>query len=299
MTHPPRPFIIEGVLPAHVVALLVGAPGVGKSSAALGWLAQIQAGEPIFGHSSRPTPIVWVSLDRSEDEYYSHLDALGFPRDTFRFFDQTVKSTSIRTIAVACGTRWPGSLIFIDGFARLVPDGRLSDYGIVADFLVETAELARKYNVTFIGCVHTAKAREGQGYSDPRSQVCGSTAWAAFSNLTIVIERKDAKDPSNPVRIVNILTRAEAGDFQLLFQKDPASRGGGFIVYENPGDKDLLEFWLSGVEFDRTVSRKEFLSYASSQTVAERTAERWLEQRISDGQLERVGRGLYRRLRVS
>ena len=295
----PRKFIIEGVLPAHVVALLVGPPGVGKSSAALGWLSDISQGLPVFAKPTVATHIVVVSCDRSEDEYYSHLDALKIPREQFSFFDQSQSPTTIPIVVKACASRWPGSLIFIEGFALLVPDVNLKDYGVVARFLLDGAALARQYGVTILGCVHAPKEKDGQGYADPRSQIAGSMAWSAFSNLTVVIQKKDTKDPQDPVRLVHVLTRASAGDFTLVYQKDPDSPGGAFIPYENIVEKELLDFFLLEFDFEQNIARKEFLDYASTQNISVRAAERWLEQQANTGRLERVKRGVYRRLRLA
>lgn len=304
MSDSPRPrrvreWIIEGILPTRVVGLLAGPPGVGKSSGMLPWLADIQAGREVFGRPTHPVPIVVVSCDRSEEEYFSHLEALGLAYDQFFFFDQTMQRTSLELIVKACAKKWPGCLIFIEGFAMLVPGVNLKDYGVVAEFLLSGADLARRNNVTIIGCVHTPKEKDGQGYGDPRSQISGSVAWTGFSNVSFVVQRKDPRDPQNRIRLVHVLTRAEAGDFTLPFEKDPLSPGGRLKPFEDKGDKELMDFCLDACSFDNIFPTKHFMEYGQKQSIGEYYIERWITSAVKDGRLEKVTHGRYRRIRVS
>jgi len=294
-----RSWVIDNVFPEEVVGLLVGSPGVGKSSAGIKWLAEIKSGLPVFGHQSHPRPIVYVSCDRSEAEYTSHLEALGYSPDIFHFYDQTSNKTSIDVVIRACSRKFPHCLIFIDGMARLVPDCKLSDYGVVSDFLVETGRLCREFHVTVLGCIHASKQKDGQSYSDPRDISCGSTAWSGFSNLNIVIQRKNPSDPSDPLRIIHLLTRSRLGDVMLTYQKDPSSAGGSLIPYDDPVEADLLGLHLMDLPYDQPFPKKEMVEFAKSQSITERRVERWLERMIGDGMVEKVSRGVYRRIRPS
>lgn len=294
-----REWIIDQVLPAHVVGLLVGPAGVSKTTAAIQWLAEIRAGRDVFGHASRPTEILWVSCDRSQTEHEAHCYALGIDPGTFWFHDQMNSMTSIERVVSACAANYPrAKLIFIDGFARLLPDGKINDYSTVASFLCECAKWCQVHRVTILGCLHAGKSREGAGYSDPRDQVCGSTAWAGFSNLMIVMQKANPKDPEDPIRIVHVLTRAGSGDFSLKLQKsrDP-EEGGRLSPYEDSAEEDLLSIvsmWISS-QPSRLIPKQEIVRYAldSINGMSERTIERWLTKEVESGRILRPIKGKY------
>jgi hypothetical protein len=296
-SRPPREWIIESVLPRRVVSLLAGSPGVGKTSLIIPTLADIQSGKTVFGHLTTPTQVVFVSCDRSEEEHFSHMEALGFPLDLFPFFDQTTNRTSLDLVTGKVSSHFPNSLIFIDGFAMLSPDGDLKDYASVANFLVEAGNLCRRHNITILGSVHSPKSREGQGYADPRARVGGSVAWSAYSNLMIVVDKKSPDDPSDQFRSVSVMTRGSAGDFVLSYQKDPSSPGGALIPYDDPAVNQLLDLHLSEIPFERQFPTKEFVDFGKSMEIGPKEVEKWLARQLKDGMIARTSRGVYLRMK--
>ena len=297
----PREWIIDQVLPRRVVALLVGPPGVSKTTAAIQWLASIRAGEDVFGHKTTPTEIVFVSCDRSQEEHEQHVHALEYDPSIFHFHDQVDIRTSIERVVRGCAAQYPrASLLFIDGFARLLPNGKPNDYNEVSDFLCQCGALARQFNKTIIGCLHAGKVREGQGYLDPRDTTCGSTAWAGFSNLMIVMQKSDPKNPADLIRDVHVLTRAGSGDFSIKLQKDP-SRGGRLSPWEEVVDDVAIlniTWWLAKQDMDRLISTKEFIRIGTEFKISKRAMERWLPQQVEAGVLHWVRQGVYQRVRM-
>lgn len=301
--YPAREWIIDQILPRRVVGLLVGPPGVSKTTWAVQELSKLPLGQDILGHRVERTEVVFVSCDRSQEEHDSHCRALGVDPSTFHFHDQVISKTSIERIISGVKYAYPNaSLIFIDGFARLVPDGKLNDYATVSDFLCQCMELAQKHNITILGCLHAGKAREGATYSDPRDQVCGSTAWAGYSNLMIVMQKANPKDSEDPVRIVHVLTRAGSGDFMFKLTKDKDPDGGGRLIpYEDPVENEflgILTYWINSQDLDRQIPKREIIGYGRDTcSLSERTVERWLTRQVSDGLLLRPGKGKYQRAR--
>ena len=299
LARPAREWIIDQVLPKRVVALLVGPAGVSKTTAALQWLTEINAGRDVFGHRSYQTEIAFVSCDRSEAEHEAHCHALGIDPGIFHFHDQMNFMTSIERVVRTCAGRYPrAKLIFIDGFARLLPDGKINDYATVATFLCECAKWCQEFNVTVLGCLHAGKSRDGAGYSDPRDQVCGSTAWAGFSNLMIVMQKANPKDPEDPLRLVHVLTRAGSGDFSFKMTKsrDP-EEGGRLTPFEDVVEEDLLSIvsmWINSQGI-RLIPKREIVRYARDTItdMSERTVERWLTREVEAGRVLRPEKGKY------
>ncbi len=298
----PREWVIDKLLPLRVVSLLVGPPGVSKTSLAIQELSHLPSGGLFLGYPTRPTEVVFVSCDRSREEHDSHCHALGVDPSVFHFHDQVNSQTTILRVVNAVKYAYPRArLIFIDGFARLVPEGKLSDYTVVANFLCECLELAQQHNITIMGCLHAGKAREGATYADPRDQVCGSVAWAGYSNLMIVMQKNNPKDTSDPVRLVHILTRSGRGDITLKFTKDPDPEGGGGLIpLEDVVEEDLLSIvamWLRSQSPDRLIPKREIVQYARDTItgMSERSIERWLQEQIEPGGLlVRPEKGKYR-----
>ena len=289
-----RSYIIESVMPTREVHLLAGAPGAGKTTHALDILSLVQLGEPVYGYPTHPTGVVWVSCDRSEDSHIERLESLSIPAETFPFHAQRDSPTTIERVVIACASKYPQrKLIFIDGFGSLVPEGKLCDYANVARFLATAGALCQKYDRTILGCVHSSKQKDGQGYSDPRSQVLGSVAWAGFCDLMLVVARKNSQDPADGARIVYVCTRASAGDFSAEYQLGEAGR---LVPSVDKEGISCLDFWLSAdVPVGKTFNTKDFLERAAYFTIKQRTAERWLDSQVESERVIRLQRGLYKR----
>jgi len=297
-----RRWIIDEVLPHRVIALLVGPTGSSKSSWMAPTLVSIKKGESIFGRRVEPTSSVWISCDRSKEEYESHMSALGIPPGEFPFHDQTApgSETTVEFVIKRCSEAYPNNpLLFIDGFARLIPGGKISDYSVVADFLCSAGAAARKYNRTVIGCLHAGKERDGSGYANPRDQVCGSTAWVGFSNLTLVLQRDKPKEPEDPIRKLHVLARGAHGDKTYRYRK---LESGILIPEDDPVEDDMatmITAWLEKQPFDQPIPTAQFIEIGKNEaSISRATVERWIKKSVENLLIERVSKGIYRRVQV-
>lgn len=291
-------WIVDRLMPEREVHLLAGAAGAGKTTLAMQILSAIQSGTDVFGYRTHPTKVVIVSNDRSVASHSRMIDGMSVPADRFQFFSQRNRFADIETIVKNCAMSYPGCrLIFIDGFATLVPNGKLSDYNEVANFLRRCGRLCEDYNMTILGSVHATKTKEGERFPNPRQRVLGSVAWAGFSDLILVVDPAKPDDPNDPFRIVSVLPR-NAGEFNLRFRRE----NGLLIPVDEAIEADLLsllDFWLLGQSFDREFPTREVLQEAKKHTIPERSAERWLEKACDGGRVARVRKGLYKPLRLS
>jgi len=298
----PRPlhdrWIIDRLMPEREVHLLAGPAGVGKTTLSMQILSDIQDGLPVFGRRTFPTPVVLVSCDRSFASHERMIADMGVPAQKFKFFSQRNSPTTIFEIVTQCARNFPACrLIFIDGFATLVPNAKLSDYGEVSSFLRLCGRLCEQFNVTILGSLHATKTKEGESYTNPRQRVLGSVAWSGFADLIITIDAEKPSETENQIRLVNVLPRNSA-EFALKYQRENEK----LVLYTDPGELDLLSMldaWLRSQSFDREFPTREVLQEAERNQVPRRSAERWLERVCDGGLVARVRKGVYKPLRVS
>jgi hypothetical protein len=296
--------IIDKVMPSLEVHLFGGPPGIGKTQLMLQILPAIERGEMVFGHKARPTKCIFVSCDRGERAHLRRLDNLGIthwfpenpPPGVFPFYSGLTTNDNVgytlESIVKGCAVGFPDrELLFIDGFGSLCTESK--DYNDVGKFLRLATQLCVRYNVTIIGSVHSPKAKEGQTYTNPREQILGSQAWGGFSDLLIGMQPADPKDPMNPRRLVHICCRAAAGDFTLKMILQ-----NGRLVPDEAVERDLvtiLASWLNSQGFERQIPTKEILEYGvKTCTLHPRFIERWIEEQVESGVLDRVMKGRYR-----
>lgn len=216
-------YVIDELFPIHEIHLIAGASGSGKTT----WLAQTiekwQNGEPIFGFASYPKPFIYLSLDRSVDGCERAFDRVGVDYGKWKVMVPEGAERKMRLIDVLrqlCDKHPDTRVFFIEGFASQVRDGKVSDYKIVAEFLTELQEFCVTKDITIIGVAHTAKTKEGEGYTDLRQKVLGSVAWAGYSEGIVFIQQTKAKDPESPFRDITLLPRNAAPKvIQMQFQE--------------------------------------------------------------------------------
>jgi len=186
------------------------------------------------------------------------------------------------------GTR----VLFIEALARLLPSGRVNDYRPVADFLCDMTNLCQKGGLTIIGTVHATKARARDLIFNPRERVLGSVAWGAFSETVIFIDPVEPTQVTNAERRVLMLPR-NAPNTEHEFAFDPQGR---LVPAKHKRGSVVLNGCLAEMGVGGEITRRAILDWAEASGVSPRTAEYWIASCVQGGQLEKVGRGLYRRL---
>jgi hypothetical protein len=184
-------------------------------------------------------------------------------------------------------------VLFIEAFGLLMPERNSNDYNGVANLLTQTTRTCQARNITIIGTVHATKSRARDLIFNPRERILGSVAWGGFCETVIFIEPVEPTNVSNVARRVLILPR-NAQNIEL----DLAFDDRGRLVPACVNDaRNKLDLSLVGFEIGAEISKKQILQWAGRSGASTRTAEYWLTERVDDGVLEKVARGVYRKIK--
>jgi RecA/RadA recombinase len=293
-----RKYLIDKVLPSEEVHLIAGPSGGGKTTWLLQMIADWQARKPILGYSSNPVPFVYVACDRSEATMLETLERVGCPDIPLV---SLVDGLGARTLEVAIEKarviNSTAEMLFLDGFATLLPSGDHNNYSSVSNFLIRSTRLCKANGLTMEGVMHTAKVKEKEQYLNSRQRIHGSAAWAAFAETIIVIEPVCPEDPANQERSLYLLPR-NAPEAKFSFILDSRGR---FV--EHNIDQEVafakLDFMLSKLPPGSPFSTAQAHEWADKQEVGRSTAERWVKATIEAGKIERTTRGNYKKLFTS
>lgn len=287
-------FIIDDILPTRELHLIGGPSGSGKTT----WVFQIllpaiQIGAEVFGRASRPTSICYIACDRSDASLRRTLKRLKMGNEIPAFsitHDKMIRS--LNAVITEARKRVPNvKLLIIDALAMLVPEGRINDYKITADFLTDASSLCEHHDITIIGLLHSPKTREGEEYANPRQRIMGTVAWGGFADTVIMIE--PCKENGSE-RMVTLCSR-NCGDEEHFYR---FSEEGLLETIHAPDDQtaDILDLQLLPlIKADKTYRRTEFMELIGQLGIKCSLAslKRWIEGKLKTGQFEKVGYGLY------
>lgn len=215
-------FILEDVFPTHEISLIAGASGAGKTT----WLMQMidawKKGEKVCGLESYPRPFIYISLDRSAKSCKHVFERTKVDSDDWDIItlDKSDSLITMPQIVEAIAKQRPDvKVLFIEGFATRVPQGKLGDYSTVANYLLELRGMCEKHGITIVGVVHRAKTKEGEEYKDMREKVLGSVGWGAYAEGLVYIEQIGNGGADSPLRDLWFLPRnSKNRKFKMVFE---------------------------------------------------------------------------------
>jgi len=286
--------VIPDLMPANELHLIGGASGSGKTTLAFQLMQIMHVGGEWLGKMIEPQKSIYIACDRSKDCTKRTMTRVGMPFDMVPMYGMadSPSFTDIVAFMIKAMAEHPDTkIIWIDGLASKVPGGKLNDYDTISRWLLSLTHFAKKRNVTLIGLVHASKVKEGEKFKDIRQRILGSAAWASYAETIIVIEAGDPEDPADDKRVVLICVRNGKGVKQT-YQFD----AGGRLVECESAAEQVQQFMLDSrmPESGSVFSTKDAIEWAKEGNQSDATAERWLRARVSDGTLEKVGRGQYR-----
>ena len=300
---PPLIYAVEGLVPEGL-SLLVGAPKVGKSWAALDLGLAVASGRPALGG---------VAVDKGDVLYLALEDGPRRLRDRLRMRLQGAPAPERLQFATQAPAINEGlhdvlddwyaevstpRLVVLDVFAKIKPpsDGRRSAYAEDYGALAPLQQWATENRVAVVVVHHTRKAKD----DDYLAAVSGTHGLAGAADAVLVLSR--TRTSTNAVLSVtgrDIIEREVSLNFDGaagLWQVAGGSLGSAAVdahanrVTDGVGDR-MAEVITCVVQAEGDVSAVEV---GSTVGISADHAGRYLRRAAEAGRIERAGRGLYR-----
>lgn len=236
----------HGWLASGKFHLLAGAPGTGKTTLAMEFVARFTVGGPGFHlwPDKAATPgghvVIWTGEDGIEDTIIPRLIAAGanlsyvhvihgtiehgrtrefdFQKDLPRLTDELEKNDRI-------------GLIVIDSIVQAVA-GDSNKNSDVRKALAPLIELAERHNCAIVGVTHINKNSKGK---DPLDRVTGSLAYGAAARIVLfTIKIQTDLQDSAPQRCVLVRAKSNIGkdDGGFEYQITPVQFQHGFQTFQ-------------------------------------------------------------------
>jgi hypothetical protein len=247
-----------------------------------------QNGRDFFGHKSYPRPYIYLSGDRSLAGVERTFRRIGYNPKDFSLIAPRGGDRKLPLLTLLKKLKKDNpsvEVFFIEGFGSKVPKGKLNDYDVVANWLLDLQEFCESEQVTLIGIVHSAKTKEGESYQDPRQRALGSVAWAAYTETMIYIEQTKPDHPEDSTRQIMFLERNSKPEvYKMEFSHD------GYLIpmTSSKGNKktflDYLDARTLGDEFSLAdIKDKTHLSDSSARAEVNKAVKSGLIERTTHG----------------
>lgn len=287
-----RRYLIDKILPARQVHLIGGPSGIGKTRWIIHLIKDWLKGNQVLGFNSNPDRLMYFATDRNEESLEDTLAPFDINGD-FKWKSLLNTKQSIEEIIKA----HLGIRVFIfDPIMLFVPGYRYVDYGCVATFLRHLTSLCVEYDVTILGIVHTTKAKEGEGFSNPRERLLGSAAWGAYAETLFILGSDNFENPDiAQIRYVHVLPR-NAKEFRLFWKfsdegtPEPAS---------NPASiEDSYRAFIDAIPDEIIINRTGLLQISNRLGISQSTMYRIIKQALTQVDLIQVKPGFYKKVTI-
>lgn len=273
------------IWPKRRLNMICGSSGAGKTRYILPQLHALHLGQPINGEPTVPTPVAYICCDRTVDDAKGTMKALDLDPDLlpcFSFMDNDLEWDFKHIVDwLPIGTK----LTFIEAIGALVPNGDLINYHNVLKLGRLIHKTRRTTGSDFMGSTHTPKTKKGEDYKHTRDSVLGSSAWPGIAGTIVVIEETE-QDSSE--REIHILTRDDSAvTLHYEFNQN------GHLVERSSAGVCILDLWLKQIAPGTTIYTAMILDKAKLANIPQRTAYRWVDQKVTDGELLKIAKGQY------
>lgn len=275
---------VKNLWPKHRLNLISGASGAGKSRWILPQLYALSEGKPVFDEPTQAVKIAYVCCDRTSEDAKDTIADLGFDPGKlpiYSFMDNEMEWSFANVInLVPAGTQ----LTFIEAIAALVPGGNIIDYHAILRLGRQVHKTRRTSGIDFWGSTHTPKLKRGEDFKHTRDNIIGSGAWAGICGTIVHIHEAESGQ-----REIHILPRnAEPRTLYYEF-----AESGHLIECNLAVGTAILDIWLKAFKPGSTITTEVVLTQAERSKVSRRTAFRWIDEKVNEGVLLKVTKGVY------
>ena len=304
--------VVPLLLPRASISLLVGAPYAGKTGLLLPALARYLThgdflGWPAARHPDSGHPMLarlgYLSCDRTLNEIATDLHAataagLHLPPDLLPYVSgQNSLAADAPTLPdlYELFPRPRPQLLVVEALQALC-QGKVTDNQEVARFCAGVKRWAQQQDVTILGTVLTAKAKEGEGRYRSVDRPMGASTWAnqaaTLFDLSLADDDKPQEQQSSLRKLV-VYTRHAAPAIQYYDFNDQHLL---VPITEPEGWRVLLAELAGKLEPGFPIPTREILGWSELVGARRPSVEKWLyEEAEALGLLEKVKRGTYRR----
>ena len=303
---PPDIDLVPGLLPRHTLSLLVGTSYVGKTALLLPALARYVSEGDLWGHPAARSPsgsllcarVGYVVCDRTRDEVATRLHLMALPELDWRRFPfvswqdcRRGESPTLSELYEEFDNPKP-QLLVVEAIQTLMPSGKISDYREVMQFVAVTKRWCRDHDVTILGTTLSPKAKEDEGHYAPFDMALGAGAWSAGTASLLALELADPFSSGSTQRKLTILTRTS----KPVIEYYDFNNAGHLVPTIRMDDwRDAMNKQAAALAPDELVTTAEVLEWGRSLGVSVRSAADWLAGAETEGRLEKVKKGTYRR----
>ena len=295
-------FLVDRIFPTKRLHILAAPVGVGKTTLLFQLCCSLLENGTFLGRPAhRREGIVYLAADRTRRETYATLRRMNMleliPQIKWLFTDEmATPGMNFLELLLEQHTR-AGQLFIVEPLLYFLRDGNNkmgnpNDYLHVSHFIGKLKRSIEKVGVTMLCSLHSAKVKGTEGYAAMREKVLGSNAWGGTTNTVIFVEPRDPEDSSSPYRKIHVMPR-DSQAFVLDYMQESAH--GLLIPAEAPKPfKNKLQEQFDAYEGE-AFTIADAIQWADTAAIARKTLERWLNQKIQDGYVERLERGTYRK----
>ncbi len=217
----------DGWLPYGRVCLVGGASGAGKTTLVYQVIRELRRGHKVFDRETHPCEFAIVGYDRGYDDMVETCRNMRINTEELPFFDvvgaarQLSVAKMLEALKVDAQNTYGGKyrnvkLFVVEGLDMKVPNGKIGDPTVVADYLQDIEEVARKYDFAVLGVLGCPKMKPDDRYAESRDLLFGSVSWGRKSHTIFVLMPPDPTNPNGPGRKLLIMSRVKQPEIHFL-----------------------------------------------------------------------------------
>ena len=212
----PVKFSIENILPQGI-AMISGAPKIGKSWLMLDWCLKIAKGEPVWNFKTNQGTTLYLCLEDNWNRIQNRLLNIADEVPNNLFF--AVSSCSLadglaEQIENFVHEHDDTVLIVIDTFQMVRSAERDTNYANDYQEIVQLKSVADKLKITVLLVHHLRK----QNDSDPLNKISGTTGISGALDTTLILERKERNQ--NKAVLICTGRDIEHRELELCFSRE-------------------------------------------------------------------------------